>query len=96
MGKCIYTVLLTAVTLTLHAADRNASVTLNANAKYHYTEGDDPQVLSWQFSNQTTEQIITPTSTPQSQHIYYNLNGQQVEAPVKGIYIRQGKKIVIR
>lgn len=61
-----------------------------------YTEGDDPQVLSWQFSNQTTEQIITPTSTPQSQHIYYNLNGQQVEAPVKGIYIRQGKKIVIR
>lgn len=27
---------------------------------------------------------------------YYNLNGQAVDSPVKGIYIRNGKKVIIR
>ena len=27
--------------------------------------------------------------------VYYSLNGQQVEKPTKGIYIRNGKKVIL-
>ena len=28
--------------------------------------------------------------------IFYNLNGQRVSNPQKGIYIRQGKKVIVK
>ena len=28
--------------------------------------------------------------------VYYNLNGQQVEHPTKGIYLYRGRKVVVR
>ena len=29
-------------------------------------------------------------------HTYFNLNGQRVEHPAKGIYIKNGKKVIVR
>ena len=37
--------------------------------------------------------IIYPTMT---QDAYFNLNGQQIEHPAKGIYIKNGKKVIVR
>ena len=31
-----------------------------------------------------------------SEGVYYNLNGQRVNAPVKGIYIKDGKKVLVK
>ncbi len=35
----------------------------------------------------------TPTNTPD---VYYNLQGQCVDTPTKGLYIKNGKKVIIR
>ena len=41
--------------------------------------------------------ISTPKVLPLTTHdIYYNINGQRIEQPTKGIYIKNGKKIIIR
>ncbi len=37
--------------------------------------------------------LIYPTW---SQDVYFNLNGQRVEHPAKGIYIKNGKKVIVR
>lgn len=43
---------------------------------------------------------VTTVNMAKYDHIndnkYYNLNGQVVEHPVKGMYIRNGRKVVIR
>lgn len=36
---------------------------------------------------------INPDSQP---GVYYNLQGQRVENPVKGVYIKNGKKIIYK
>jgi hypothetical protein len=37
--------------------------------------------------------IIIPVSTVDT---YYNLNGQQVANPTKGVYIKNGKKVIVK
>ena len=37
--------------------------------------------------------IIIPTSSVET---YYNLNGQQVTNPTKGVYIKNGKKVIVK
>ena len=36
------------------------------------------------------------TLTPAKRNVYYNLNGQRVSQPTKGVYIVNGKKVVIK
>ena len=36
---------------------------------------------------------LSPVTT---QDVYYNLNGQRVEHPTKGIYIHNGRKVIIK
>ena len=38
---------------------------------------------------------VNDVATTPSDHRYYNLNGQVVEHPSKGVYINNGKKVVI-
>ena len=43
-----------------------------------------------------TSGIATHKVSDTSRHAYYNLNGQRVRAPRKGVYILDGRKVVIR
>ena len=63
---------------------------------------------SWKMDDESASQLIIdfedePTAislpvvpSPSGLNSLYNLNGQRVQQPKKGIYIRDGKKIVIR
>lgn len=43
-----------------------------------------------------TETAVHAIESPEAGHRWYNLRGQAVESPPKGIYIHQGKKVVIK
>lgn len=47
-------------------------------------------------SNSEIENISNVETEDDSKAPYYNLNGMRVEKPTKGIYIRNGKKVVIK
>ena len=44
----------------------------------------------------STSAIETPRTEQSAQCVYYNLNGQRVDHPTKGLYIVNGKKVVIK
>jgi hypothetical protein len=49
------------------------------------------------FSDDETTGISTMHNTQNIMHNeYYNLKGQRVEKPAKGIYVRDGKKYVVK
>lgn len=39
---------------------------------------------------------IQPVAAPETDHRFFNLQGQAVQHPVKGIYIRNGRKVVVK
>jgi len=47
-------------------------------------------------SNTTPTDIDGINQATITEHRYYNLNGQQVNAPQKGLYITDGKKVVVK
>ena len=47
------------------------------------------------FGDETTDSIININKDNQNDE-YYNLGGQHVETPSKGIYIKNGKKVVVK
>jgi O-glycosyl hydrolase len=66
-----------------------------------------PQVLGWAFSPLPAAEAVTDIDALQwkadsgalkvdSEEPYYNLRGQRVAVPTHGLYIRCGKKIVVR
>ncbi|RQE00262.1 leucine-rich repeat domain-containing protein [Prevotella intermedia] len=44
----------------------------------------------------TSIEIITEGKAANADNVYYNLNGQRVENPQHGVYIRNGKKVIIK
>jgi galactose mutarotase-like enzyme len=44
----------------------------------------------------TPTKIETASANTEKSNIYYNLQGQRVENPSKGIYILNGKKVLIK
>lgn len=52
------------------------------------------QSVDWEIGEEAT--AISNMRSSDEQGIYYNLNGQRVEHPQKGIYIKNGKKILIK
>lgn len=73
----------------------------NALCDYLYfvfTHNQGAEVLSWQFSSQTVEELLAGISEvqqpgPNTNPATFNLQGQRVQTPRKGIYIRGNKKI---
>ena len=51
--------------------------------------------LGIEIDDNTTgiEGVLTP-DTEESEGDYYNLNGQKVQSPKRGFYIKNGKKII--
>ena len=52
------------------------------------------QYVDWEIGEEAT--AISNMRSSDEQAIYYNLNGQRVEHPQKGIFIKNGKKILIK
>lgn len=56
--------------------------------------------LSLLFGNDETTGIeevhATSNTTSETENIYYNLNGQRVSKPTRGIYIHNGKKVTVK
>jgi len=54
--------------------------------------------ISMNFSNDKTTGINSLTAAPilKGEGSIYNLKGQRVEKPAKGIYVRDGKKYVVK
>jgi hypothetical protein len=43
-----------------------------------------------------TTNIRESVNTVGEPDVYYNLNGQRVDNPTKGLYIQNGKKVIVR
>lgn len=59
-------------------------------------KGSGARTLNVVFAEDGTNGIQTLDKTPQADGACYNLNGQRVSQPAKGLYIVNGKKVVIR
>ena len=59
-------------------------------------KGNGARTLNVVFAEDGTNGIQTLDKTPQADGACYNLNGQRVSQPAKGLYIVNGKKVVIK
>lgn len=59
------------------------------------TDNDNAEVLTWQFSSQELQGIDTVhESFPTTDNAIYSLQGQRIGTTQRGIYIRNGRKII--
>lgn len=66
-------------------------------APYHaYLTATESAPAFLDFVYGSTSAIETPRTEQNAQGVYYNLNGQRVEHPTKGLYIVNGKKVVVK
>ena len=63
---------------------------------------DEPEMMSMEVytrgidGNGDTTGINDALQSSQTEDVYYNLNGQRVDNPGKGLYIKNGRKVVIK
>ena len=69
----------------------------------YYNIGEEPEVISMQVGTRSIDGDDADTTgisevmvTDQEPDVYYNLQGQRVGNPGKGIYIKNGKKVIVR
>jgi hypothetical protein len=80
---------------------KTTSGTLAANKAYlkiNKINGNDARVLTFVFDDdsQTTGIQQMNTEIPSSEKVYYNLKGMRVAHPTKGLYIVNGKKVIVK
>jgi hypothetical protein len=56
---------------------------------------DDVIGIPVEFGSTTSMMKVSAEDT-EGDNVWYNLNGQRVENPGKGLYIRNGRKVVIK
>lgn len=73
-------------------------VTIDANRAYLKADGGSLSRLSIAFSDDETTGIdsVVKQDTKTADNVYYNLSGQRVANPSKGLYIVNGKKVIIK
>ncbi len=80
----------------------NGSVKLGAHRAYlplkkGTTGNANTRYIGFTFDDGTTNiDPLSASDTDESNAAYYNLQGQRVDNPTKGLYIRNGRKIVIK
>ena len=63
----------------------------------YFVSDSNASALTLDFGGETTGIIsLTPSPSPKGEGSVYNLNGQRVAQPTKGLYIVNGKKVVIK
>ncbi len=78
---------------------KTTSGTLAANKAYLKLSSSSPARLSIVFNDddsETTGVLDVQKHTTQSDNVYYNLRGMQVDKPTKGLYIMNGKKVIVK
>lgn len=79
---------------------KTTSGTLAANKAYlKLPSSVSPARLSIVFNDddsETTGVLDVQKHTTQSDNVYYNLRGIQVDKPTKGLYIMNGKKVIVK
>ena len=78
------------------AAGGNASKAFRAFIAGNNQNASAPQRLSVSFDGQRTTAINIVESDADGQGAIYNLSGQRVAAPTRGIYIINHKKVIIK
>ena len=76
----------------------NSTVTLAPFRAYFTIPGETLARISLKFDEETTGvQNLKNSRMEETQDVnYYNLNGQRVEKPAKGLYIVNGKKVILK
>ena len=74
----------------------SSSVTIPAGKCYIDGTANAKSRLSFSFEGEDATGIKAIAMPAQADGVYYNLNGQRVVNPVKGIYILNGKKILVK
>ncbi len=72
-----------------------SSHTLGAHKAYLETSGGNDARVALRFSDITDIQNVAVKEKKFENNAYYNLSGQRIAKPTKGIYIKNGKKFVI-
>ena len=73
------------------------SLTLNSGTVYLPISGESAGVKFIGFGDGNDATAIKGVETPAVENgVYYNLAGQRVQAPTKGIYIVNGKKVLVK
>ena len=83
------------ITTDGHIAKGGASATMKGfRAYFELPEGATAPVLSLEDGPATS--ISLNTASAQAEEVYYDLNGRRVEKPTKGLYIINGKKVMVK
>ena len=72
----------------------DSSVTIPAGKVYLYTPAAVKEFLGFDFGGETAISAIANGQSSNGQ--WYNLAGQRVQTPTRGIYIQNGKKVIIK
>ena len=56
----------------------------------------DSKARAITFGGETTGISLSPDSSPKNEKVFYNLEGQRVMTPTKGMYVVNGKKVIIK
>ena len=75
-------------------------VDINESSRNNMDEVLEPGFTPWRFTNNAGEGILEMddgvTFTLRSEQTLYNLNGQRITTPSQGIYIKNGKKVIVK
>ena len=69
---------------------------VTANHAYLTADGAGASILDIDFGSVTGIDSLTPSPSPMGEGSVYNLAGQRVSQPTKGLYIVNGKKVIIK
>ena len=91
-----------------HASDKSGTNVIGLDKEANSFHWNDP--LTWEdairaitrlYDSLDPDLVATGISSPKAYpvtangNLYYNLNGQRVSHPAKGIYIQNGRKIIV-
>ena len=78
-------------TIPVHKAVARPKVTLSASAKVMFVFDEDGSAINVVNGIENVENTTTTDN-----NVYYNLQGQRVENPQHGVFIHNGKKVVLK
>ena len=78
-------------TIPVHKAVARPKVTLSGSAKVMFVFDEDGSAINVVNGIENVENTTTTDN-----NVYYNLQGQRVENPQHGVFIHNGKKVVLK
>ncbi len=76
--------------------DGSAATVKNGQAYLYYSAGSLSRPLTFSFGDDETTGVQRIVNRESDSESYYNLQGQRVAQPTKGLYVVNGKKVIIK